>query len=53
MFAESVKEHHGASVEPLIYIIGHGVGEIQIFRCRPNPLPSLAQGGVPGAVGGP
>ncbi len=53
MFTESVQGHDGASFEPLIGVIGHGVVEIEIFRCRPNPLPRLAQGGVPGVVGGP
>ncbi len=53
MFTESVQGHDGASFEPLIGVIGHGVVEIDNFRCRPNPLPRLAQGGVPGVVGGP
>ena len=51
MFTESVQGHDGASAEPLINIIGHGVGEIQILRCRPNPLPRLAQGGSRGQLG--
>ena len=53
MFTESVQEHDGASFEPHIGVIGHGDVEIENFRCRPNPLPRLAQGGVPGVVGGP